>query len=312
MKPNSAHGGDYWQPRIDTFKQEIGCKWAKCGANSEYGILRRVLLHRPGTEIEGVDDPDRVLWNSMVEPNLAREQHDQLAQKYRDLGVEVSYLSDVDGATPNLYFMRDLMVMTPEGAILTRPASTIRAGEECIVARNLASLGIPIVMSVHSDGVFEGADLEFVDDSLVFIGVGLRTNESGARQVATVLKDMGIDTVMVQTNYGCGHLDGVLSIIDRRKAIVYPTRLSYLAYNALKKMGYTIIELPNADEDKTGVSLNMVPVGPSCVLMPAGNPRMKRLLEAHDVECHEVDVSELFNGGGAVHCMTGILQRDLV
>jgi arginine deiminase len=312
MKLNSAHGGDYWEPRKDTFKEEIGTIWTDCGANSEYGTLRSVILHRPGFEIEGVDEPAKLLWNHVLDAELAREQHDRLAQTYRDFGIEVHYLKDTEKAKPNQYFMRDLMLMTPEGAIITRPASAARAGEERNVAQTVAGLGIPIVMSVHSDGLFEGADLEFVSNSLVFIGTGLRTNDAGALQVAAALKNMGVETTMVQTTYGCGHLDGVLSIIDRNKAVVYPTRLSYMAYSMLKDMGYTIIELPDASEAEATMALNMVPLAPSVVIMPAGNTITKKLLESHGVECHEINVSELMKGCGSVHCMTGIIRRDPV
>jgi len=44
-----------------------------------------------------------------------------------------------------LMFVSDLMFMTPEGAVLARPASTVRAGEERWVARRLAELGVPIL-----------------------------------------------------------------------------------------------------------------------------------------------------------------------
>ena len=312
MKLNSAHGGDYWEPRKDNLKEELGTIWTKCGANSEYGTLRSVILHRPGPEIEGVDEPAKLLWNKVLDPIAAREQHDRLAQTYRDFGIEVLYLKDTENAKPNQYFMRDLMLMTPEGAVITRPASAARAGEERNVAQTVAGLGIPIVLSVHSDGIFEGADLEFVDKSLVFIGTGLRTNDAGANQVAAVLKNMGVDTMMIQTTYGCGHLDGVLSIIDKDKAVVYPTRLSYQAYSTLKSMGFTVIELPDATEAESTMALNMVPLAPSCVVMPKGNTITRRLLESHGVECHEIDVSELMKGCGSVHCMTGIVRRDPV
>ena len=46
-------------------------------------------------------------------------------------------------------FVADLMFMTPEGAILGRPASTVRAGEERLVARRLAELGVPILRVVR-------------------------------------------------------------------------------------------------------------------------------------------------------------------
>jgi N-dimethylarginine dimethylaminohydrolase len=36
------------------------------------------------------------------------------------------------------------------------------------------------------------------------------------------------------------------------------------------------------------------------------------MLEGMGVRCVEADISELMKGGGAVHCMTGVLQRDAV
>ena len=35
----------------------------------------------------------------------------------------------------NSFFIRDLMLMTPEGAIITRPASTMRAGRRAVRRR---------------------------------------------------------------------------------------------------------------------------------------------------------------------------------
>ncbi len=128
--PDSAHGGKNWKPRLKNFKNEFGEIWGNIGAKSEYGPLRKVLLHRPAKGIEGIKNASKVLWTEILNPQIAREQHDALAKTYKNLGVEVAYLDDFDKDTPNLYFMRDLFVMTPQGAILSRPASHVRSGEE--------------------------------------------------------------------------------------------------------------------------------------------------------------------------------------
>ncbi len=293
-------------------QSELGTVWADCGVSSECGPLRKVLLHRPGREIEGITDPAQVLWLDIPDPQLAREQHDRLAQTYRQWGVEVLYVEDAQGTKPNLCFMRDPFAMTPQGAILGRPASLARAGEERIVATALAQCGVPILLSVHGDGLFEGPDLVYLDESLALIACGLRTNDIGAHQVVALLREIGIDVVMVQTPYGCGHIDGELSIVDRRTALVYPTRLSYAAYRTLKHLGYRIIDLPDQAEADNGMAINLVALAPGHVVMPAGNPVTRKVLERNGVECIEVDVSELMQGGGAIHCMTGVIKRDKV
>lgn len=308
--PDAAHGGENWQPRSSNMRQELGTIWADCGATTEYGTLQKVLLHRPGKEIEKIDDPESVLWSERLDPQLAREQHDSLAESYRTLGVEVVYLKDSPGALPNQYFVRDLFTMTPQGAIIARPASVVRAGEERIVANTLAQEGVPILLSVHSGGTFEGPDLVFVDDSVAFVAFGLRTNAIGAQQVAEVLESMGIDVIKVQTTYGCGHLDGVMNIVGHKVAVLYPTRVSFVVYETLRRLGYRIVDLPDPREADIGMAINMVAISPEAVLMPAGNPKTKSTLEGEGIKCHEVNVSELMKGGGAVHCMTGILKRN--
>ena len=83
------------------------------------------------------------------------------------------------------------------------------------------------------------------------------------------------------------------------------------AYSMLKKMGFTIVNVMDArGVSNYGMSINMVPVAPNVVVMPAGNPTVRALFEAHDIECHEVDITELSKGGGGVHCMTGVIHRD--
>src|SRR5215211_4802084 len=67
-------------------------------------------------------------------PGLARAQHDTLVAEYEAQGVAVHLVENARMDKPNSFFIRDLMLMTPEGAIITRPASTLRAGEERFVA----------------------------------------------------------------------------------------------------------------------------------------------------------------------------------
>ena len=53
-----------------------------------------------------------------------------------------------------------------------RPASTVRAGEERYVAAALGALGVPILMSVHGNGTFEGADAMWAAPDLCFVADG--------------------------------------------------------------------------------------------------------------------------------------------
>ncbi len=309
----SAYGGAGWQGRTRTHRQEIGDLWAASGIDSEYGRLRSVLLHRPGGElVAALDDPDSVQMLAPLDIGRAGEQHDAMAEAYRAAGVAVEYVDPSGQPTPNQMFCADLFVMTPEGAILARPASTVRAGEERWVARRLADMGVPILRTLTGNAVFEGADLMWVDPETVMIGLGLRTNEDAASQIAAVLEEVGIETLAVDIPYGTMHFMGMLRIVDEDLAICWPRRTPFAAVRALQERGHDIVWLPDEDDNVLNRALNVVTLGPRKILMLAGYPSVQKVYEAAGIECVTVDGSELVKAAGAIGCLTGVVSRDPV
>jgi N-dimethylarginine dimethylaminohydrolase len=239
----------------------------------------------------------------------ARQQHDALAQAYRDAGVTVHYVEPPAAPLPNLMFVADLLLMTPEGAILGRPASTVRAGEERFVARRLAELGIPILRSVRGTGTFEGADAAWIDSQTVLLATGLRTNDSGAAQVASLLHEMSVEVIPVGLPYGAMHLMGQLRFAGRDLAVAWPGRVPYAAVEALQTRGYSVLFLPDEGEAERGMALNFVTLGPREILMAAGNPVSQAFYEDAGITCRTVQVGELIKAAGGIGCLTGILER---
>ncbi len=307
--PPAAYGGAGWSPRSEPLRSEIGRLWTACGVESEWAPLRAVLLHRPGPEWEALEDANALQMLQVPDPALARRQHDALAQAYRDAGVTVYAVEPPTVPPPNLLFVADLLFMTPEGAILARPASTVRAGEERWVARRLAELGIPILQSVHGTGTFEGADAAWLDARSVLLATGLRTNAEGAAQVAGLLGQMGVQVIYTELPPGTMHLMGQLRFADRDLAIIWPGRVPAVVVGALEERGYTVLEPPSEEELVQGMALNFVTLGPRRILMPAGNPVTQAAYERAGIICHTLEVSELAKAAGGIGCMSGILWR---
>ena len=63
---------------------------------SEIGKLNKVLLHRPGEELEALTPStiERLLFDDIPYLKIAQEEHDHFAQVLRDNGVEVIYYVD--------------------------------------------------------------------------------------------------------------------------------------------------------------------------------------------------------------------------
>jgi arginine deiminase len=308
----SAYGGEGWRPRQRTTREEIGELWAACGIAAEWTRLRAVLLHRPGAELAASLDPNAV---NMLEPlDLARaqEQHDAMAEAYRSAGVAVHYAEPAGPPSPNQMFMADLFAMTPEGALLARPASEVRAGEERVAARRLAEMGAPIVRSISGRGTFEGADLIWLDPQTAIVGRGLRTNDTGAAQITGVLAEMGVDTIVVDLPVGTMHLMGTLRIVDRDLALIWPYRFAHRGLEALRERGYRVELLPEGEETRLGTAFNVVTLGPREILMGAGFPRTQAFYERLGITCRTTPVDELAKAAGSIGCLTGILWRDRV
>jgi N-dimethylarginine dimethylaminohydrolase len=308
---SAAYGGELWSPRIAAMTEDMASTWGDWGVSSEIGKLHAVLLRRPGSELDAITDFNAMQMRSDLCPERVREQHDALADAYRAAGVVVHYVERGRIDKPNAMFVRDLMLMTPEGAIVTRPASTVRAGEERLVAEALALLGVPILMSVHGSGTFEGADVIWVDEHLCFLAEGLRTNEEGSNQVERMLREIGVtEIVRVGLPHGAMHLDGLLAIIDRDLAVVWPRRTPFKAVSTLRKRGFRFVEVDDEREAQECLPMNFVALAPGEILMPAGGSSMREKYEAAGVRCHVVEIGECIKAGGGIHCMTGFLKRD--
>lgn len=305
----AAYGGEGWSPRTRSSREEIGSIWASCGISDEWSRLKKVLLYRPGRELENQADPNAVQMLDALDLGRAQAQHDAIAQAYRQAGVEVLTIEPDSPPPPNLMFVADLMLSTPEGVILARPASTVRAGEEKLVAAQLAQAGVPILRSIRGRGTFEGADAAWLGSDCLLLTTGLRTNREGADQVTSILNEMGVRVVPVGLPFGAMHLMGVLRIAGPGLALAWPGRVPYAAVEALRERGFTVLMVPDPPGEGRQAALNFVTLGPRHILMPAGHPVTQAFYEKAGIRCETVQVDELLKAAGGIGCLTGVLER---
>ena len=308
----AAYGGPGWAPRKKSLRDEIGSIWNSCGINSEWASLKAVLMHRPGNEIENIKNPNEAQMLETPVLDKLQKQYDDIAETYRKSNVSVSYVEPSQIPPPNLIYVADLLFMTTEGAILARPASTVRAGEERYIARRLAEMGIPIVLSIRGTGTFEGADAAWLNPDCIMVGTGLRTNREGAAQIAKLFEQMAIEVIVVNLRPGAMHLMGSLRFSDENIAICWPSMIPDGAIEALQERGYEVLLAPDERELRSGMALNYVSLGPRSILMVAGNPVTQAFYEAAGIKCQTVEIGEIMKAAGGIGCSTGILERNLI
>ena len=275
-----ALAGERWFPLETSIVDDMNRLWGDWGVCSEVDTLRDVIMRRPGKEIENFDW-EAARFKAPIDPEKFRKQHDGLAQVYKDHGVRVHYIEEQREDRPNALFCRDLLLMTPEGAIVTRPAMEARRGEERYMAKALAELAS-----------------------------GVRTNRSGYEMVEQELRRMGVtDILHMQIPYGHAHIDGLLNMASHDVAMIHASQVPYDVCDALKKKGIKLLECPSRIEAKESFAINFVAIEPGTIAMPAGNPRSQELLEKNGIKVIPVEFDEIMKGFGAIHCCTAFLKR---
>lgn len=298
--------------RETEFKTMMPKLYGDWGVDSEVGKLRAVLMRRPGKEIEGITDPAAVAMKEIWDVGKVREQHDALAEIYRSHGIDVYYIEDMDENLPNAIYARDLVFVTPEGAIIARPAAGCRIGEEVYAARQLAKIGVPIIKMVNGDGIFDGACCLWMDRKTCMLGYGKRCNASATAQVEEELRNIGVENLIkVEIPRGCAHLDSFMAFADLKVALVLKLAAPDTIYNELEARDIKIVDIPDYEEFGRFCQ-NFVALEPGKIVMPTGCPKTVSALEKAGVECIQLDVSEIIKGNGAIHCMTAFLKRDSV
>ena len=310
---SAAYGGDGWRGRETRHVDEIGTLWGGCGIDSEWRRLRRVVLHRPGKEVV-VDDhqADASLFLDSLDLARAQAEHDELREAYVSAGVTVVDVEPPEPVSPNQMFCADLFAMTPQGAVLARPASAARAGEEVHVAKALATSHVPILKVLTGQAVFEGADLMWLDERTALIGRGHRTNQAAIEQITHQLSEIGCSAIVVDMPYGTMHLMGTVRIPAKDLAICWHRRTPHAAVVALQERGFDVQFIPEGEHARELYrAMNFVTLDDRKILMVRGVPQAQAFLESLHVECLTSPTDELAKAAGNMGCLTGVLERNL-
>ena len=286
---------------------------ASYGGQNMYAPLRRVLMRRPD-EAFAVEDP--ALWHYARRPDLAAAQaeHDGLAALLRTTGAEVVYAEEPQPGRADAIFTFDPALITDAGAIILSMGKGLRRGEEAAMARALEAAGVPVIAMLDGEARAEGGDMLWVDEHILAVGLGFRTNAEGVERITTLLAPMGILVMPIPLPYytgpdACLHLLSLISIVDSQLAVVYLPLLPVVFVEVLTERGFTLVEVPEAEFATMGP--NVLAVGPRDCIMLEGNPITQARLEAAGcrVRTYRGDNISLAAEGGPT-CLTRPLLRQ--
>ena len=270
--------------------------------------LRRVFVRRPGTDVSRWREYG---WRS--EPDAARlsAEHEGLCDALAQAGAEVVVGEPSQSGNLDSVYVFDPALTSDSGAILLRPGKESRRDEVAAMRADFEANGIPIAAELTAPALAEGGDTLWLDDTTLVVGLGYRTNATGAAQIAVALPAVDVLTVDLPHHRGRGevlHLLSLISPLDDDLALVYLPLLPVRLVQLLEERGVRMVEVPDEEFELHG--LQRARAG------AAGRPRARRQpgtrsrLEAAGVEVRVYAGEELSRkGDGGPTCLTRPLAR---
>jgi N-dimethylarginine dimethylaminohydrolase len=276
---------------------------ARLGVASEYASLRAVVMATPRhfRVIEPVNATQERFFGSAppVVAALVREQR-AFSSLLESRGVRIYWADELPEAPLQLN-TRDVGAVVGDCYIRGRMRKPIRAAEPAAVETILAEFeGRRAAVTA---GYFEGGDL-VLGGKDVFLGVGERTDRTGAGEVASFLPQ-GVRLHQLELAPRILHLDVVLTILGEKTALIYRDGLRQIP-DVLPRE-YDLIEVTAEEQER--LATNVFCVDPRTVVADERNERVAALLAARGFEVHLLPFAETTKIGGAFRCMTLPLVR---
>ena len=248
-------------------------------------MFTKAIVRRPGPDLG-----DGITTSSLGPPDYekALRQHAAYCDTLESCGLELIKL-EPDPDFPDCHFVEDTAVVTDKVAVIARPGDPRRRGEEAEIAGLLAEYR-PLEQ-IESPGTLDGGDVLEVDDR-IFVGLGERTNEIGARQLQAILEPHGFEVVtvpvgsMLHLKSGVNYAGGALAVTGE------------MASNEVFAE-YKKVNIPPEES----YAANCLFVN-GCLIIAAGFPQAKRLLGGLGHKIIELDMSEFEKMDGGLTCLS--------
>lgn len=253
-------------------------------------ILKRAIVRPPsisfpsGLTIANMGDPDL---------NLALKQHAAYCAALEDCGVTLTKL-EPDPLYPDSTFIEDTAVLTERSAVLAHPGAESRRGEVFSVEPVINQFFFN-VKSIQSPGTLDGGDI-CQAGSQFFIGISERTNEEGARQLASILYQDGYTSSFVNIRHIVGllHLKSGISYLGDQRLLLVESLADLDSF-----MGFEIIPV----DPEESYAANCVRVNDK-LLVAEGYPKINKKLTKIGYETISLEMSEFQKMDGGLSCLS--------
>ncbi len=222
----------------------------------------------------------------------ARAEHNEYEAALRALGFEVRRLPSGPDM-PDSVFIEDTAIVLDELAVIMRPGAESRQVETAVVAEAVRTYRP--VAAILAPGTIDGGDVLRIGQRL-FVGCGYRSNDSGVKQLRSIVGSQGYSVEAVQFQ-GCLHLKSAVTLVADDLVLINPEWVDADRFQPLR----TIDVDPSEPYAANALLID------STVVYPAEHVRTRARLEAAGLTVHPVPAGELAKAEGGVTCCSLLL-----
>ena len=234
------------------------------------------------------------LERTTIDVTVARAQHSQYEDTLRRLGCGVERIETADEC-PDSVFVEDTAIVLDEIAVITRPGAPSRRGESAGVERALSRYR-PI-HRMTAPAIMDGGDVLRVGRT-IYAGISSRTNEEGARRLASAIAPFGYTVQCVRVD-GCLHLKSAITAVGDRTVLCNPEWVDTDPFLQCEVI---------AVDAREPFAANVLRIRESLVCA-AAHPLTADVLRRRGYDVHLVDASELAKAEAGVTCCSLLVEE---
>jgi len=251
----------------------------------------RALVRPPGPRFVAALNGFLGPAGAALDPEPARHQHAGVVGALRSLGVTVEELASAEDH-PDGCFVEDHAAVVGRSAILLRTGAPTRRAEAAVVHAALKRWMSTVPLA--GDGTVDGGDVLVVGRT-VYVGVGPRTSASGADALRRTVPP-GYTVREVPLPPGQLHLKCGVSQPHPGFILLADT----MPFSPFAREEVRVVDGADA------YAANALGVGDT-VLVAAGYPRVRRLIEGEGLSVVELPMDELRKADGSLTCLALLL-----
>jgi len=220
----------------------------------------------------------------------ALDQHANYVEILRSCGLKVLVL-EADGDFPDSTFVEDVALCTSDFAVSTNPGAPSRMGEK-VEMKSILKTFFSRVESIEAPGTLDAGDVMMTGRHF-YIGISERTNHEGASQLISILNLFGRTGEKVPLNKML-HLKSGVSYLEQNNMLVSGEFIAHSSFRSFQNIEVD----PGEAYAANSLWIN------NCVLVPAGFPKTRQVVERKGYKTLVLDVSEFQKLDGGLSCLS--------